>query len=49
MSEQQKAAVERITEALAAVPDKHQEAVADALVHDIGVLAKGIAFGQAKS
>lgn len=48
MSEQQKEAVDRIALAMANVPDEHQHAVADALVHDISVLAKGITIGRSK-
>ena len=49
MSEVQKAAVVRIAEAMADVPEEHQDTVAEQLVHDIGVFARGIAVGQAKS
>lgn len=49
MSEQQKIAVGRIAQAMADVPDEHQDMVADALVHDISVLVKGITIGQAKA
>lgn len=42
MIDAQKSAVERITEALASVPEKHQDAVADTLVNNIGVMAMTI-------
>lgn len=48
MSAEQKANIERIVEALKVVPVHLQGQVADAVVHDIGVLAMGIAFGQAQ-
>lgn len=48
MSEKQKEAVERITEALASVPEKHQDAVADALVNNIGVMAMTIRAVEAQ-
>lgn len=48
MSEQQKAAVERITEALASVPEEHQDVVVDALVGNIGVMAMTIRAMEAR-
>ncbi len=48
MSEQTKAAVARIAEALATVPEKHQAAVADALVNNIGVMAVTIRAIEAR-
>lgn len=48
MSEKQKEAVDRITEALASVPEKHQDAVVDTLVSNIGVMAMTIRAVEAR-